>query len=588
MTIETKDPDRRIEIEKYLADLINQGKMEEARSELLKYTHGEYTDGLAIVAATVWLESGELEKAYDCIRQGLLFNFRNYELYLLLGNYYFIRNKVDQAYLCYENAEFFCGNGDREIIRQFKENCEVSGHCNVRKAAIIILSYNTLEMTRECIESIRRNNPVSAYELIVVDNASADGSVEWLSQQEDILLFCNRENRGFPAGCNQGIRQGGADSDILLLNSDTIVFPNSLFWLRMGLYEDESVGAVGSVTNHAPNGQEIDEKFHSVAEYESFAVKNNNVSLHPYELKFYLVGFAMLIRGKALEEIGLLDTRFSPGQCEDTDLGMRLCQAGWKNMLCYNSFIYHYGGADGKNREFWSHQNEISRNRFRDKWGFDLSCYSMIRNDILLLINAERDKEIRVLEIGCGLGSTLARIRYLYPNAYVQGVEIDPRIASIGGRVHNVMQGDIETMEIPFEKGEFDYIIFADVLGCLHDPEKVLKRVKPLLKAGGRLLCSIPNIMHLSVICPLIRGLFDYRDNGVLDRSQIRFFTWTSIVRLLEECGFSVENTIYTTDGRENSKEGREFLNAVEKLSGTAPGQQFEAFQYILSAALEH
>ena len=101
-------------------------------------------------------------------------------------------------------------------------------------------------------------------------------------------------------------------------------------------------------------------------------------------------------------------------------------------------------------------------------------------------------------------------------------------------------------------------------------------------------MCSIPKIMNLSVICPLIRGLFDYRDNGVLDRSQIRFFTWTSIVRLLEECGFSVENTIYTTDGRENSKEGREFLNAVEKLSGTAPGQQFEAFQYILSAALEH
>ena len=329
MTIETKDPDRRIEIEKYLADLINQGKMEEARSELLKYTSDEYTDGLAIVAATVWLESGEPEKAYDCIRQGLLFNFRNYELYLLLGNYYFIRDKMDQAYLCYENAEFFCGNDDVEIIRQFKQNCEASGHCNVNKAAIVILSYNTLEMTRDCIESIRRNNPASAYELIVVDNASVDGSAEWLSQQEDISLLCNSENRGFPAGCNQGIRQGGADSDILLLNSDTIVFPNSLFWLRMGLYEDESVGAAGSVTNHAPNGQEINEKFHSVAEYESFAVRNNNASLHPYELKFYLVGFAMLIRRRALDEIGLLDTRFSPGQCEDTDLGMRLCQGGW-------------------------------------------------------------------------------------------------------------------------------------------------------------------------------------------------------------------------------------------------------------------
>lgn len=242
MTNEISDSNEKLAREAYLADLVNQGKLEDAKEELMKYEDCEYTDGLAVIAATVWLEYGEFEKAHDCIRQGLLNNFCNYELYLLLGNYYFMLGNVEQAYLCYENAEFYCHNNDLEIIQQFKQNCKTSGNCNVNKAAIVILSYNTLEMTRECIESIRRNNPASAYELIVVDNASEDGSAEWLSQQEDIRLFCNHENMGFPVGCNQGIKLGGADSDILLLNSDTIVFPNSIFWLRMGLYEDETVG----------------------------------------------------------------------------------------------------------------------------------------------------------------------------------------------------------------------------------------------------------------------------------------------------------------------------------------------------------
>lgn len=236
------DTNKNMAGEAHLAYLVNQGKFEDAKKELMEYEDCEYTDGLAVIAATVWLEYGEFEKAHDCIRQGLLYNFCNYELYLLLGNYYFMLGNVDQAYICYENAEFYCHNSDLDIIQQFKRNCETSGNCNVNKTAIVILSYNTLKMTKECIESIRKNNPASAYELIVVDNASTDGSVEWLSQQADIRLLCNHENVGFPVGCNQGIKQGSADSDILLLNSDTIVFPNSIFWLRMGLYEDETVG----------------------------------------------------------------------------------------------------------------------------------------------------------------------------------------------------------------------------------------------------------------------------------------------------------------------------------------------------------
>ncbi len=98
--------------------------------------------------------------------------------------------------------------------------------------------------------------PEDVRQIIVVDNASEDGSVEWLRGQKDILLIENQENRGFPAGCNQGIAAADADADIFLLNNDTILPENALFWLRMGLYESEKNGAVGSVSNCVGNHQQ--------------------------------------------------------------------------------------------------------------------------------------------------------------------------------------------------------------------------------------------------------------------------------------------------------------------------------------------
>ena len=93
--------------------------------------------------------------------------------------------------------------------------------------SIVILTYNKLDYNMLCIESIRQYTEPDAYEIIVVDNNSADGTVEWLKSQQDIQLILNSENVGFPAGCNQGIKAARGDS-ILLLNNDTVVTPR---WL---------------------------------------------------------------------------------------------------------------------------------------------------------------------------------------------------------------------------------------------------------------------------------------------------------------------------------------------------------------------
>ena len=527
----------------------------------------------------------DYELAYDYICEGLKYNYKNYELYLLLGNYYAQKN-INQAYLCYENAEYYCSDeADLPIIQQKKKIMEHSKDYSVKKTSIVVVTYNTKALNIQCFNSIRTTNLPSSYELIAVDNASSDGTAEWLKEQTDIKIICNESNKGFPYACNQGIKASEPDNDILLLNSDTIVLPNSIFWLRMGLYEEEQNGAAGSVSNSAGNGQAVTEKLNSAQEYLAQGTTLWNIPMrHPYEKKVFLSGFALLIKRTALDEIGLLDTRFFPGQSEDLDLGVRLNFAGWKLVLCWNSFIVHYGQGNGENTDIWNStcsQNDI---RFKQKWNFELSYYTYPRQAIIDMMTHPREAAISVLEAGCGCGATLARIERLWPNATVKGIELDAQIAKLGANSIDIIHGNIETMVFPYEKESFDYIILADVLEHLHNPEQVLKSMLPLLKDNGKFLCSLPNIMHQSVIARLLQGKFEYADAGILDRTHIHFFTLDSINQMLDNCRLRMVNLNASSKEESGSDEDQELLNALWQIPHLADRTLFQVYQFIFSA----
>ena len=98
----------------------------------------------------------------------------------------------------------------------------------LNNTSIIILTYNNLNYTKECLDSIKKYTKEGTYEIIIVDNNSTDGTVEYLKSQPDLKVIYNKENMGFPKGCNQGISLASNSNDILLLNNDTIVTNN---WL---------------------------------------------------------------------------------------------------------------------------------------------------------------------------------------------------------------------------------------------------------------------------------------------------------------------------------------------------------------------
>lgn len=265
---------------------------------------------------------------------------------------------------------------------------------------IVILSYNNLELTKKCIESIRKNTLPSSREIVAIDNASNDGSAEWLESQDDIISNLSDVNLGFPGGCNLGIGIAKAENDIFLLNNDTVVYPNSVFWLRMGLYSDNEVGSAGCKSNYVSNYQKVDCNCNTEDEYEAVARNINLPENNPWEQRLYLVAFALIIKRRCLQNVGVFDERFFPGTYEDVDIGFRMAEMGWKNILCHNSFIFHSGHGDGKNKKTWDDIEKTNRNKLKEKIGFSPTYYNMCRYELIQRIDKKESDSFSILEVG--------------------------------------------------------------------------------------------------------------------------------------------------------------------------------------------
>ncbi len=212
------------------------------------------------------------------------------------------------------------------------------------KTSIIILSYNTLELLQLCIESIRTYTEAGTYEIIVVENASEDGSAAWLRAQKDLVCIYNEENQGFPKGCNQGLKIASG-TELLLLNSDVIVTKDWLENMRRALYSASSVGAVSCVTNSCSNRQQIEVPYKTIEDMQAFAAGYNTSNPALWEKRTTLVGFCYLFKREVFEKVGFLDERFSPGNFEDDDYSLRILQQGYDLLVCRDTFIHHFGHA---------------------------------------------------------------------------------------------------------------------------------------------------------------------------------------------------------------------------------------------------
>lgn len=224
--------------------------------------------------------------------------------------------------------------------------------------SIIIVSYNTEKLTRDCIESVLKNSSGVNYEIIVVDNDSKDDSVKMLRGYQSTLtnfkLLENQENLGFAKANNQAAKKAKGDY-LLLLNSDTVVKKDSLKKIVDFAKVNTGVGVAGakllnaddsiqpSCVNFPTIGNAIKEYFlGQKGLFDKFAPKGKL----PVEVDA-VVGAAFLITPQARKRVGLLDERYF-FYFEDIDYCRKIWKVGLKVYYLPFAEIVHYHGASGK------------------------------------------------------------------------------------------------------------------------------------------------------------------------------------------------------------------------------------------------
>ncbi|OQA93174.1 MAG: N-acetylglucosaminyl-diphospho-decaprenol L-rhamnosyltransferase [Microgenomates group bacterium ADurb.Bin219] len=266
---------------------------------------------------------------------------------------------------------------------------------------IIIVTWNACDYTRYCLDSIRSHTDYP-YNLIVVDNGSIDGTIDYLERQDDVLLIQNRENLGYGGAITRGYEVG--DSHLTcVMNNDIVVSPGWLEPMVRIMRQDREIGILGTLRPASfclhPDGQRDTglvlretrgyklpdpevwlEQFCSPYTYEDFveeAKRINNFGLREIEgPPSFISTCCVLVNREIIDRIGgLADPRFFRYGCEDVDLSWRISIEGYKIALTSEAYVHHFkhvsvevsdldrkASTEGNMRIFYEKwRNEINR-----------------------------------------------------------------------------------------------------------------------------------------------------------------------------------------------------------------------------------
>jgi GT2 family glycosyltransferase len=245
-----------------------------------------------------------------------------------------------------------------------------SGH---PAASIVVVTSEGLVFTRLCLESLLAADTATAFEVVVVDNASTDGTQDYLRSlarlDGRVRVVSSATNAGFAEATNRGAALARGDV-IVFLNNDTIPIAGWLDRLVAHL-GDERIGLIGATTNRAGNEAEIGVPYRTYGELEQFARDHaRHRTRHAFDIRTATM-FCAALRHSVWDTTGPLDTRFHVGLFEDDDLSMRVRAAGFRVACAEDVFVHHFGQASigrlAQTGEYGAlfHAN---RQRWEEKW----------------------------------------------------------------------------------------------------------------------------------------------------------------------------------------------------------------------------
>lgn len=445
----------------------------------------------------------------------------------------------------------------------------------MERITVIIPAWNEEKALKDCVETIKKWNPEA--DIIVANNGSTDKTQEWLEQQQLDSVFFDEGVQTLGNVFNTVLEHFAMKEHVFFLWPQIMVGKNTLQEMVNTLHSSEDIGVVGCCFNSKPYEQNIE-----VFSYEELLEFENQRRKEKKRRDYSVLGNAGLCFGmkrELLEQLGPFDENLAYTDVM-VDYQLRAIKDKFVNLLSSNAYAFEL--EENEKNSYWINcLRHADRNVLRKKWNMN---YFMLSANYRFnfLIHRMEEECFSVLEVGCDMGANLLGIKNQYPNCRIYGLEINKTAAELGSYVANIRHGNIEDECVDFGE-KFDYIIFGDVLEHLHNPLQTVKYCKELLKENGRIIASIPNVMHISVMDQLLRGEFRYTDIGLLDKTHIHLFTQKEIVRMFAQENYEIEEmqgVIYELE----EDEERLLENLMKISSENVTEEMYTTYQYSVVA----
>lgn len=400
---------------------------------------------------------------------------------------------------------------------------------------IVLLLTGDLQEARMVQAYLRENYLGEEYERILVYCGEDAAAVELLDQDASFVLFDGR-GAGIAASCNAAL-QYASGREILFSAASYVLVPAALQAMRrtldgMGVAAlvvpmlDSPVGV--SEAQKLPAAQRVDYRDLAGLRMLSETLSaNRDIALVSASLEI-----CFLTQRQALLDMGGFSEEFRTTPFLMLDLCLRFWQADRPCAAARGAFAHRNAFAipyDGQDEE-----------RFTRKYGVRYPYSFIPRTELLQMMDLQKPA-LAVLEVGCACGATLLAIRNANPEAETYGIEFEETAAELARHFAVVEALDVEKLDRPEWHEKFDYIILGDVIEHLREPWQTMKNLAAVLKPGGRVVVSVPNVMHFSVFRMMLEGRWEYEEAGILDRTHLRFFTRREILALLQQAGLETQ-----------------------------------------------
>ncbi|MEW9700323.1 glycosyltransferase [Paenibacillus sp. SI8] len=546
-----------MEVKKKIKEMLDNGHSDIAKL-LIREFEGLFPHDadMNVWKAEIHLLENKLDEAQRVLIEGIGYDHQRFDLYYKLAEVYRLKKEPTLAAGLYKRAMAMTEEESEKatIAKTINEISESSKLVNRPLVSIVVLAFNHVEYTQQCIESIYQYTSHIDFELITVNNGSSDETGNYFAQLPNFKKITLTANVGPVNGFNAGLIVADGTYTASISN-DFVVTSGWLDNLLTCIESDETIGYVSPGASSVSNNQRIECPDTDLEGIQRFAESYNISNPALWEERVRLLPCVLMVRTELLRQIGYFDPRFKYGEFADDDISFRIRRAGYKLIFAKDTFTHHFGSVTGGEDQRNHRSLEVSREIFHSKYAidawddtaFDFHLINAALESIELQPTGKKLSEVRILGINTKCGATPLQLRNKLREAGYGEVTITnytDQLAYMEDLLtvsDNATHGPISELKSTHAADPYDIILFEGGLESYVPIDHLIEDIHSLLLRGGSFLFKMQNGAHFLEIT---RSLND-RSPYSAPRVSSTFFHLHPLLAMLESKQLAIQKIVF-------------------------------------------